>query len=193
MFFENLNFDLIQVAQSFSGQLRKCPRCMKPAKVSTIKIRRSPRKKKKRNISDIPKISSGRVQKPSKTFLAKPSIDSHYSFDQLYVTFPMLDERSNSNSPSTSSSGESPHPPSSDESASSGNEFSTEAESYEFGVCSGISCNFKFCVKCNCKYHPRQLCKELSPASPSRSHRHETSVACTSLNRKSLKRLTKFY
>lgn len=159
--------------------MKKCPRCGRPSVVNCIKIRSSPRKAKKLNIL---KISSGRVQKRNKSFLAKPSIDSIGTASQLFVTFPTLDDRSGSTSPSSNYGS-----PSSDESSSSEQ---LDAEMYEFGVCSGQTCNYKFCVKCNCKYHPRAPCKDFSPASPTRGYMHNSStVACTSQSIKSLKRL----
>lgn len=127
-------------------------------------------------------ISSGRVTKRPKTFLSKTSIETHSPADS-FLTF-LDDSRA---SPSTSSSCASPSSFSSDD--SSGCEGANDAVTYEFGVCSGISCNFKFCVKCNCKYHPRQLCKDFSPASPTRGHMNKSSVACSSQSFKSLKRL----
>lgn len=163
----------------------KCPKCRKPAKINSVKIRSSPRKKKKKHCSSILKLStgpSGRVQKRSSSFLAKPSIDSFSMSGDLYVTFPMLGEHSDSASPSSPSS------PSSDESGSSGSEMLGDAAMYEFAVCSGLSCHFKFCVKCKCKSHPRQMCKELSPASPTHAV-NRSSVACSNKSLKSLKRL----
>lgn len=166
--------------QSYSGVIKKCPRCSKPAKINRVRIRSSPRKHKKCNIL---KISSGRVQKRSKTFLAKPSIDTQVTTDQLYVTFPSLDD-------SNCSTSASPSLHSSDESSGSGSETSFDAEMYEYGECSGPSCNFKFCVKCNCKYHPCRICKDFSPASPTRIHfTSKSSVACSTKSLKSLKRL----
>ena len=156
----------------------KCPYCSKPAKINTIQIRRSPRKKKKIAGSILKISSSGRIQKRSKTFLSKPSIDSHSPSDSSFVTF--MDVQSPS--PSTSSGS-----PSSDDSCGSGSEMPNETGTYEYGECSGIACSFKFCVKCRCKYHPRQLCKEFSPGSPSRSV--NGTVACSSRSLKSLKRL----
>lgn len=155
--------------------------------MSSIKIRSSPRKnKKKSNIYKISSNQSGRIQKRSKTFLGKASIESQLtSHDQLFVTFPMLEDRSSSTSPSSSFYAS----PSSDESSGSGNEISCEMSTYEYGECSGPTCSFKFCVKCNCKYHPRQLCKDFSPASPTRLHISRSSVACSSKSLKSLKRL----
>lgn len=177
-----------QIAQSHSGPIKKCPRCSRPATISSIKIRSSPRKRKKSsNVLKICSFNSGRVQKQSKTFLSKPSIDSHSQIDQLYATFPTLDDHSGSTSASSSCA--SPTSPSSDESSNSENE-SMEVV-YEFAVCSGYACHFKFCSKCNCKYHPRQTCKDLSPASPSREHFNKSSVACSSKSFKSLKRLFK--
>lgn len=102
--------------------------------------------------------------------------------EQLYATFPGLEEHS-------SNSSSSPGSASSDESSGSSNEMSSETGLYEYAVCSGISCGFKFCVKCNCKYHPRQLCKEFAPASPSRNYSANKSVACSSQSLRSLKRL----
>lgn len=137
------------------------------------------------SILNISSVGSGRVQKRSRSFLAKPSIDSQFSYsEKLFVTFPTL-----SNTSPSSSGGS----PSSDE--SSGGEMSDETGTYEYGECTGISCNFKFCVKCNCKYHPRQPCKELSPASPPRGFtgNNNSSVACSSRSFKSLKRLADFY
>lgn len=170
----------MQIAKVHPGPLKKCPRCCKPAPIHSIKIRCSPRKKRKCNILKLSTSCAGRVQKRSKTFLSKPSIESQLLSEPLYATFPCALD-----SASDSSNCGSPSVPSSDE---SNNELH-ETEMYEFAECSGISCNFKFCVKCNCKYHPRQLCKELSPASPPRGSFNKSSVACSSQSFKSLKRL----
>jgi hypothetical protein len=173
-----------QVAQTHQGTLKKCPKCCKPARVKTTSLRTSPRKKRKS--SCILKMStSGRIQKRSKTFLLSPSIDSNSRNDDFYVTFPMLEVHSDS--PSSSSSG-SPSSHASDESCGSGNEATKEAESYEYAECSGLTCKFKFCVKCNCKYHPRVQCKDFSPVSPPRNF-NKSAVACSRASVKSLKRL----
>lgn len=99
----------------------------------------------------------------------------------------MLENRSGSASPS------SPSMPSSDESYASSGEMEASTEIYEYAVCSGISCCFKFCVKCDCKYHPRQKCKDLSPVSPQRSYLSKSSVACSQKSKKSLKRLFNWF
>lgn len=165
--------------------MKKCPRCFRSAIVNSIRIRSSPRKNRKSNIFKISTASSsGRIQKQrKKTFLEKPSIDSPTSAEQLYVTFPMLDDGSSSTSPTSSHYTS----PSSDE--SSGNEMLGDTTLYEYGECSGPMCNFKFCVKCNCKYHPRQLCRDFSPVSPTRPHINRSYVACSNKSKKSLKRL----
>lgn len=181
-------FVLFQVSRSYSGPMKKCPRCCKTATLSSIKIRSSPRKRKKSNsILKICSISSGRVQKQAKSFLSQSSIDSHSLTDEVLTTFPILEESRSSTSASSSCA--SPIASlSSDDSCYSESETAVETV-YEFFVCSGHSCNFKFCVKCNCKYHPRQMCKELLAASPSRSNK--SSVACSNRSFKSLKRLFK--
>lgn len=98
-----------------------------------------------------------------------------------------MDDQSRSTSAS-SSCGSPSSPSSSEESAASGSEMPPEADNlYEYGTCSGVSCKYKFCVKCNCRFHPRTKCPEFSPASPSKSI--NTSVACSSRSLKSLKRL----
>lgn len=159
------------------------------AKISSIAIRRSPRKKKKRNVSNILKISSGRVQKRSKSFLDKPSIDSQCSHNHLYVTFPELEEY-NSEMSTRSSGGSSPCPSSED---FSGNELTNDTEMYEFAECTGKACRFKFCTSCKERYHPRQKCKELAPASPSRGFSFDSSGSCVhrsfTNSKRSLKRL----
>lgn len=163
-----------QIAKSHKGPLKKCPKCCKPAIISSIKIRKSPRKRS--NILKLSTAGAGRVHKRNKTFLSKPSIESQALPEQLFVTLPcMLDsDSSNCGSPST---------PSSDDSSCELH----ETETYEFAECSGTLCNFKFCVNCSCKYHPRQTCKELAPASPSRGS--FKNVACSNQSFKSLKRL----
>lgn len=176
-----MNLCHFQIAQSHIGPLKKCPRCFKPAVISSIKIRSSPRKKRKCNILKLSTaVAGGRVQKRTKSFLSKPSIDSQLLSEQLYATFPCMLE-----SASDSSNSGSPSAPSSDESSCEMH----ETETYEFAECSGLSCNFKFCVKCNCKYHPRQKCKELAPPSPPRGSFNKSSVACSNRSFKSLKRL----
>jgi hypothetical protein len=169
------------VAKSYAGKLTKCPRCRKPAKIHVTKIRKSPRKK--RNLMKISYRSPGRVQKKSSTFLAHSSnlVDSIYS-ESLYTTI--------SSSPESTSGQGSPVRHSSDE--SSGNESVFDSISHEYAECTGKSCNFKFCLKCECRSHPRQDCKELSPNSPIRKIQNESgSVACTSQSFKRLKRLIK--
>lgn len=169
--------------------MRKCPKCGNPAKISTISIRSSPRKKKKtRGILKVSSRGQGRVQKQNKTFLSKPSIDSCTLNDQLYVTFPTLDDYSGSES--TLSSPASPVSPNSEDSGTSGNESGRETQTLEFGSCSKVNCHFKFCVKCNCKYHPRRLCNDFSVASPTRTYTSKSSIACTRQSTKRLKRLT---
>lgn len=156
----------------------KCPRCfMSTGVLKSIKIRTSPRKKKK-TARSISLIVSGRVEKRKKSFLSKTaSIAPHSPSHSLVDTF--LDEASTS-----SGSCASPGTPSSDD---SGSEIPNEAEIYEYGECSRATCCFKFCVKCNCKYHPQQVCKELSPASPSSFYK--SSVISSRQSKKSLKRL----
>lgn len=90
-----------------------------------------------------------------------------------------IDEES-SCSPQRSSSCDSP--------SSSGTDESCEMdEIYEYGICTGVGCSFKFCIKCNCKYHPRRICGDLSPPSPSRNN--SKILAGTKASRKSLRRL----
>lgn len=184
---EMLIGSFLQVAQTHQGTLKKCPKCCRPAKVKTTSLRTSPRKKKKKNMSILKISTSGRVQKRSKTFLLSPSIDSSSVLsDDLYVTFPMLEEHSDS--PSSTSCG-SLGSQTSDESCGSGSETPKEAENYEYAECSGIACKFKFCVKCNCRYHPRLQCKDFSPVSPPRGQMNKSAVACSRASVKSLKRL----
>lgn len=166
----------------------KCPSCQTvTANICKVKIRTSPRKSKKRNTSSILKISSGRIQKRSKTFLDKPSIDSQCSSDSLLVTFPELEENNSGESASGSQSSED----------SSGNEHSNDIEMYEYALCSRKQCNFKFCTNCKEKYHPRQKCKELAPASPSRGLSFDSSGSCANRSvknsKRSLKRLIDIY
>lgn len=162
----------------------KCPRCKKPAKIQVTQIRKSPRKK--RNVMKISYNSPGRVQKKASTssFFQQPSLlaDSLYS-ESMYTTFPGINS-----SPESSSSLGSPSRVSSDE--SSGNESIYDSIAHEYAECTGKSCNYKFCPKCECKSHPRQDCKELSPNSPIRKSK-ESSIACTSQSFKRLKRLIK--
>lgn len=157
------------------------------AKICRIPIRTSPRKKKKRNISSILKISTGRIHKRSSTFLDKPSIDSQCSSEQLLVTFPELEN--NSSGASISSGCESPLSQSSEDSSS--NENSNDIEMYEYAECCGKSCHFKFCTRCKEKYHPRQKCKELAPASPSNGISFDSSGACIKRSMKNSKRSLK--
>lgn len=162
---------------------KRCPRCRKPATISTVKIRNSPRKKKT-NGGSILKLSTstGRVQKRFRTtFLSKTSIpDSfHETSNQHYVTLSHIDEDS-SRSPQRSSSCDSPNSSGSDETCEMD-------EIYEYGICTGVGCSFKFCIKCNCKYHPRRICGDLSPPSPSRNN--SKILAGTKASRKSLRRL----
>jgi hypothetical protein len=60
-------------------------------------------------------------------------------------------------------------------------------ETYEFAECTAIGCCFKFCVKCNCRYHPKFKCADFSPPSPSRTSKKV--IACSKKSRKNLKRL----
>jgi hypothetical protein len=152
-----------------------------------VKIRNSPRKKKTISSSSILKLSTspstGRVQKRFRTFLSKTSIP-HESFHEAltnphYVTLSHIDEDS-SKSPQRSSSCDSPNSSGSDESCETD-------EIYEYGICTGVGCSFKFCIKCNCKYHPRRICGDLSPPSPSRNN--SKILAGTKASRKSLRRL----
>jgi hypothetical protein len=62
-------------------------------------------------------------------------------------------------------------------------------DEYEFAHCSKKSCDFKFCLKCLSRYHPRKKCKELSPASP--NHTANSSIAGSKASKRSLKRLFK--
>ncbi|XP_070509781.1 serine-rich adhesin for platelets-like [Chironomus tepperi] len=164
-----------------TSTFKRCPRCRKPATISTIKIRNSPRKKKTSSILKL-STSTGRVQKRFRTtFLSKTSIPEsfHEALNPHYVTLSHIDEDS-SRSPQRSSSCDSPN--------SSGSDESCEIdEIYEYGICTGAGCSFKFCVKCNCKYHPRRICGDLSPPSP--SHNQSKTVAGTKASRKSLRRL----
>jgi len=127
--------------------------------------------------------STGRVQKKFRTtFLSKTSIPE--SFHEAlgnphYVTLSHIDEDS-SRSPQRTSSCDSPNSSGSDESCETD-------EIYEYGICTGVGCSFKFCIKCNCKYHPRRICGDLSPPSPSRNH--SKILAGTKASRKSLRRL----
>lgn len=165
---------------------KKCPRCRKSAIIKQIPIRSSPRKNRKKKMGtslNILQLSPhGRVSKrqTSKTLsLTKTSIhadcfnEAHKICQTLPLTFD--DEKS-----SSSSGCESPG------NFSSGNEDSND-EIYEFAECTAPSCCFKFCVKCNCKYHPRFTCGDLSPPSPSRVPK--IAAACTKSSLKSLKRL----
>jgi hypothetical protein len=177
------------VARSFSGKLTKCPRCRRPAKIQVTKIRKSPRKK--RNLMKISYKSPGRVQKKSSTstFLTHSSFlaDSVYG-DSLYSTTTTF-LGINSSPESSSSSHGSPTRHSSDD--SSGNESVFDSISHEYAECTGRTCNFKFCPRCECKSHPREECKEYSPHSPTHKNSEKASVACTSQSIKRLKRLIK--
>lgn len=175
--------------QAKHGAQYKCPSCQKvTAKINTIPIRKSPRKKKKRNVTSILKISTGRVQKRSKSFLNKPSIDSQCSSEDLFVTFPELDEHNSG--ASASSSCDSPASPSSEDSSSNEHQ-SSDIEMYEYAECTGKLCRFKFCTNCKEKYHPRQKCKELAPVSPSRGISFDSSGSCVNRSVKNSKRSLK--
>lgn len=153
----------------------KCPRCNKPSPIHTFKRRCSPRKKKLVAISYLLNKSPKSLQKyRPKTFLTKPSIDHQFALD-------LIDTGSCSDSGSPSS-------PSSDE--YSGTDIINNNITSEYGICSGIKCHFKFCLKCLCKFHPRKECGDISPPSPSKNQcSKNSSIACTKDSRKSLKRL----
>ncbi|CRK99555.1 CLUMA_CG012872, isoform A [Clunio marinus] len=169
-----------KIALRSSGPLKKCPICSKPAII--MKVRSSPRKKKKTNLFKIAYTNSGRTRKKSASFLSKASIDSQSTNEQFYVTFHQFDDRS-----ATTSSSDTPGPSSSDD--SSGSEITASEELHEYAECSGVSCHFKFCVRCNCKYHRGHPCKDLSPPSPPRGLLAKTTVVGSRKSLKSLKRL----
>lgn len=165
---------------------KKCPKCCRPARIDKIEIRISPRKKKS-NIYKLSKTYTGRVQKRTRTFLSKTSIESFNEVsDPLYVTMASLDDDS-SKSPKSSSSFESPGNSSGTDDTSNITGQESSMQEYEYGICTGAGCSYRFCVKCNCKYHPKRICGDLSPPSPSRFSR--THAACTRASLKSLKRL----
>lgn len=123
----------------------------------------------------------GRVSKrtASRTLLSKTSIADGFN-ETLKVchTLPLNfdEEKSSSSSGCESPCGN----------CSSGSEDSND-EIYEFAECTALGCCFKFCVKCNCRYHPKFKCADLSPPSPSRTSKN--AVACSKTSRKNLKRL----
>lgn len=167
---------------------KKCPRCSKTAKITQIRIRNSPRKRV--NFLKLSPSKGGRVQKHSKTFLSKTSIESSCFSEVsslLYATLPNLDDEL-SRSPNRSSDYES-LATTSNSSSDDTMDTTTGEEVYEYATCGAIGCGFKFCVKCNCKYHPRQQCRDLSPPSPNRNVKNVSAGACTMASRKSLRRL----
>ncbi|KAG5680748.1 hypothetical protein PVAND_010237 [Polypedilum vanderplanki] len=179
-----------QMHKKFQSQqnkvCKKCPRCCRPATIKKVKIRNSPRKKKNNILSISTSISTtGRVQKRTKTFLSKTTIDTfHDSSLRSSPLFVSLADDELSRSPNRSSSCESPN------SSLSGDDINNFDEIYEYGVCESNGCSYKFCVKCNCKYHPRRQCADLSPPSPNRYFKfNESGGACTRASNKSLRRL----
>jgi hypothetical protein len=66
---------------------------------------------------------------------------------------------------------------------------------YDYAICSGKNCRFKFCVRCLCPYHPGEVCtSELQPYSPSKAEekrQQNRNVAGTKQSKQALKRLIK--
>lgn len=63
----------------------------------------------------------------------------------------------------------------------------------EYGLCSGKSCGFKFCVKCLAEYHPGSVCRismELfSPGREEDSIQNRSNKVCSRQSRRTLRRL----
>jgi hypothetical protein len=66
---------------------------------------------------------------------------------------------------------------------------------YDYAICSGQNCRFKFCIRCLCKYHPGEVCtSELQPYSPGKEaekRQQNQNVMCTEQSKRTLKRLCK--
>lgn len=63
----------------------------------------------------------------------------------------------------------------------------------EYGLCSGKTCGFKFCVKCLAEYHPNLICRNsmemYSPGREEDSLQNRSNKVCSRQSRRTLRRL----
>lgn len=159
-------------------KIKKCPRCKASAPIVSMKL--SPNKRR-RNLS-MRKADHSMTLRTKSTF--QQSIISNSSLLEK-TALGFNDSRGSDSAMSRSNSSS---PVSDDFSYLDKNQDSEDE--YEYAHCSKKSCDFKFCLKCLSRYHPRKKCKELSPASPNRTV--NTSVAGSKASKRSLKRLFKW-